>query len=205
MPDFSKIGRNNKNRGRAFERSVAELLKWQRVPYSGGVKEWGGGDVVDGGLGRNAGLWASECKTQQPGPVSSISIKKKWVSQMLGAATDTRRPILIVKNVKDKVDDAFVFMLDDTFEWFVKSIRAAIGLNYDRSTREDIVFETKLRGEGHNFVVQAHQLAYAVGGQHVLFDVKDDQGHVAWWYVFRLCDFAQYTQLGIMKPLPIDL
>lgn len=96
--NFSRIGRANKNRGRNFERKVADLLEWTRVPYSGAIKDWGGGDVVDG-FYKKRGFWSAECKTQQPGPRGSISILQKWIQQMGNGAIQGRRSLIITRNV----------------------------------------------------------------------------------------------------------
>lgn len=113
MPDYSKIGRNNKNRGREFERKVARLLGWTRVPYSGAMTEWGGGDVMDGFYKRK-GFWAAECKTQQPGPLGTLSIKQKWLEQMRKCTANGRQGIIITRNVGSQ--KVFVVMPEASFK-----------------------------------------------------------------------------------------
>lgn len=122
MADFSKIGRNNKNRGRTFERKVAEMLRWTRVPYSGAMLEWGGGDVVDGFYVKR-GFWSAECKTQPEG--ASVSIKSKWIQQVQKGETHGRHGIIITKNLKMKVQDSLVFMPEGTWIWLVSKLRSA--------------------------------------------------------------------------------
>jgi hypothetical protein len=179
MADFSKIGRNNKNRGRNFERRVAEKLGFTRVPYSGAIKEWGGADVVDGFYTRN-GHWALECKTQQPGPVRSISIKHKWVKQMLGAETNGRHGAIVTANVGNVLpgqkQDIYVFMLEDTFEWMdIDEVVCNFGL------------EVPTRGKGHNFVIKAEDLPKP-GNYFKELLVGDEP---ITWYVIHFNDFVE--------------
>lgn len=179
--NFSRIGRGNKNRGRKFEREVADILKWTRVPYSGAMSEWGGGDVVDGFYSRN-GLWSAECKTQQPGPVNSISIKDKWIRQA-GKVTD-RKSIIITKNVGSKINDAFVFMPEHVYEWFC----GRLDHKYEHKS-----YVTNARGKGRGFVVQRRILDKCQDGTPisivVLIDKNLGYGSFDTWVVFRLLDF----------------
>lgn len=116
MTDFARVGRLNKNRGRAFERSVAEYLEWTRVPYSGAMSDWGGGDVVDG-FYEQSGYWSAECKTQPKSP--SLSVKPKWIKQMQKGATNGRTPIIITRNKGMSVSVAAVFMREADCRWFL--------------------------------------------------------------------------------------
>jgi hypothetical protein len=189
MADFSRIGRNNKNRGRNFERQVAEKLGWTRVPYSGAIKEWGGADVVDGFYSRS-GFWAAECKTQQPGPEKSISIKHKWVGQMLGGGVKGRHPIIITKNVGSR--DAYVFMLEDTYDWLVDFI----GMKDEDPVPCSFTHDIPLRGKSYNFVVKQEHLPEASDGFTIL-RVGPDRDL---WYVIHLDDFEfVVTEYNVMR------
>lgn len=189
MADFSKIGRNNKNRGRAFERFVAEKLGWTRVPYSGAMKEWGGADVVDGFYQRN-GYWAAECKTQQPNGTWSISIKHKWVMQMLAAEQGGRQGIIITRNVGQRkigagAEPAYVFVPEENWEWF--AARAKVEFRYDYA-------ETFTRGKGHNFVVDAAVLD-DMDKFPLMLKVIDKKAEVETiWYVITLDRFADIVK-----------
>jgi hypothetical protein len=179
MADFSRIGRNNKNRGRAFERHVAEKLGWTRVPFSGAVRDWGVGDVMDGFYQRK-GCWAAECKTQQPGVDGSISIKHKWVNQMYDACRDGRQGIIITKNVRSS--RAWVFFLDDAWDWFHEITTPSLAR---------IEASTYTRGKGHNFVVPGELLNECGDTKYIELGVHDKKANnVTPWYVISLNTFA---------------
>lgn len=189
MKDISRINRNNKNRGRAFERYVADYLGWTRVPYSGAIKEFGGGDVVDGYYQRN-GYWVAECKTQQPGPRGSISIRGKWLSQMYGASSGTdRRPILITKNVG--ASTAFVIMDADTMEFLIA--QSGVPIDFKQ-------YSTPTRGKGFNFVIEPEWLDDI--GSHVieLSVIAAEESHT--FYVMTLNEFTSLINYaGLYIPL----
>jgi hypothetical protein len=195
MADFKRIGRNNKNRGRAFERHVADFLGWTRVPYSGAQKDWGGGDVIDGFYTKD-GFWTAECKTQKARPDNAILIKAKWIGQMLSAATPERRPIIIVKTVAAKLNEALVVMDDDTFDWFRMKVDHAF---------EKLIANggTQLtRGKGHNFVIPQAEQRYAISGNPVHLPVLDRTSNEQTnWFFYRLDAFKTYIDAaGLYRP-----
>lgn len=208
MSDFKRIGRNNKNRGRKFERDVAAQLGWTRVPYSGGQGDWGKGDVVDGFYTGN-GYWVAECKTQiakddQP---LSISVKHKWVDQMMTAETKNRRGVIIVRRVRNsqlrpgkKGPTPYVVMLEDTFVWMRNQIlERANRFGTEGPRLESMAWEPdiKTRGKGYNFTVKEGDLPYAdeIRSVHVMKD-----GERSSWYILTLDHFAELVRgYGLMK------
>lgn len=180
--DLSKISKNNKARGRNFENKVASTLGWTRVPYSGAHKVFGSGDVVDGYQGRN-GLWCAECKTQQPGPVRSISIMEKWITQMDKATAGTNRSGLIATRLAESglvargKSENYVFLPPESFLLIADYV----------SINEETVL-LKARGKGRGFVVKRETLD-TVGSNATEITVKHgDLTDV--WYLMTLEAFA---------------
>jgi hypothetical protein len=68
-----KINRNNRKRGGAFEKKVADYLGFEVVPYSGSNARFGYGDV------RN-NEWLIECKNITPDK-DKITIKQLWIEK----------------------------------------------------------------------------------------------------------------------------
>lgn len=68
-----KINNNNRKRGGAFEKRVADYLGFEVVPYSGSNARFGYGDV------RNE-KWLIECKNITPDG-DKITIKQLWIDK----------------------------------------------------------------------------------------------------------------------------
>ena len=66
-----RINRNNRKRGSAFEKRVADYLDMDVVPYSGSNSRFGWGDVRDT-------VWLGECKNITPNG-HKITIKTEWI------------------------------------------------------------------------------------------------------------------------------
>lgn len=172
----SKRNRANKNRGRAFERKVADLLGWTRVPYSGGVKEWGGGDVVDGYF-KNNGQWAAECKTQQP--KASYSITDKYIRQAMSATTHNGRfPVIVVKHVGQK--HGYVFMTTAGYDYIEDHFKP--GTKFRK-------LDAPKRGKGEGFIVPVDAMPRENDILQV-YVVHTRTGYGRYWYVVRLDTFA---------------
>lgn len=198
MTDRSRISRNNKNRGRKFEREVAATLGWTRVPYSGAIKEWGGADVVDG-FYRKGGYWAAECKTVvlHEGKPAHIDIKHKWIEQLIGGETGGRRGILVVKRIRDpkkhvgkKGLPAYVIFPEDTYDWFIDFIQ----MNHKISL--NLIMNTYLTGltkaKGYNFRITDTALSDLDAIDVVEYLVERD-GVQDRWYVMTLDNFKEYV------------
>lgn len=185
--DFSRLGRLNKNRGRAFERAVAEYLGWTRVPYSGAVKEWGYGDVIDGFRTKD-GYWAAECKTQPASP--NISINTKWIKQMMKGAVGGRTPLIITRNKGMRVDTSMVFMREPDCRWFL----AQTGLSAKTS------FSVMASGNENGFVVPLAELE--VNSLPMWIDVHlHDLESIERWLAVDLERFTSVVHNhGLQKP-----
>ena len=66
-----KINNNNRKRGGAFEKRVADYLGFDVVPYSGSNARFGYGDV------RNE-EWLIECKNKESGETNKIDITRLY-------------------------------------------------------------------------------------------------------------------------------
>lgn len=185
MADFSRIGRNNKNRGRNFERKVADFLGWTRVPYSGAIKDWGGGDVVDGFYKRK-GLWSAECKTQQPGPLGTLSVLQKWLEQIARATSGGRQGILITRNVGERT--IYVLMQAHAFDLILDNLMPS---ELDMMLPEP---DLRAQGTGMGFVVPLDYLSCSRGlGYMVTFNVVSEKLDEKWqWVLMTLDTFKRY-------------
>jgi hypothetical protein len=66
-----KINNNNRKRGGAFEKRVADFLDMDVVPYSGSNARFGYGDVRDS-------IWLCECKNITPDDGNRVTIRHEW-------------------------------------------------------------------------------------------------------------------------------
>lgn len=192
--DRSRISRNNKNRGRAFERDVATLLGWTRVPYSGAIKEWGGADVVDG-FYRKGGYWAAECKTQivHEGKPAHLDIKHKWIAQMLGGEQGGRHGVLIIRRIRDpkkhvgkKGLPAYVVLPEDTWDWFVSEIDKRQGSAH--TWLVDAYWAPLTKAKGYNFRIAEQSLVGLGVVEAIEYQVSEENNR---WYVMTLDAFAK--------------
>jgi hypothetical protein len=78
-----RINNNNRKRGGAFEKRVADYLDMDVVPYSGSNARFGYGDVRDS-------MWLGECKNITPDG-NKITIRKEWLTKNLERATNAHR------------------------------------------------------------------------------------------------------------------
>lgn len=101
MTDWVKSGARSRQRGYRFERTVAELLGWSRVPYSGASAAYGQGDVIDGYI-NGPGYWMVECKMRTMKKPGSVRVDGKWIEQAdRSAELSGRFPIIIVGSKDD--------------------------------------------------------------------------------------------------------
>lgn len=106
-PDWKKVGRNSKNKGRAYERRIADALGWTRVPFSGASRDWGEGDVIDGYYKRN-GFWKGECKKQKARKSGDIVIQQDWLEQIAAGLDKSRVDVIFTQTHGSPV--SFVFL-----------------------------------------------------------------------------------------------
>ena len=119
MPDWKKIGRNSKNKGRAYERRIAEELGWTRVPFSGASRDWGEGDVVDGYYSKK-GFWRGECKKQPARKSGDIAIEQKWIEQVAAIKDKSRMNVYFTQTHGSHI--SFVFLPPNTLQYIVSMI-----------------------------------------------------------------------------------
>lgn len=186
MTDFKKLGRNNKNRGRAFERRVAELLDVHRVDdlLSAGragliehhLDVLDGGDLVDG---MGAGDWLLECKTQ---PAGNISVKDGWIWKVIERA-----------NLTDKHAGIVTTRYREQGGWVI------LPKHDDLMTAARFIgvhnlwpwpwWQTKARGDGDSFVIQDSWIS-DMGPESVAFVAVERQEPGEWLhYLFLDLDY----------------
>lgn len=187
MTDFSKIGRNNKNRGREFEKKVANTLGWTRVPYSGAISSWGYGDVVDG-FYKQKGFWSAECKTQQPGPLGTISVTQKYIKQMDKGSDGQRKGLLVIKNVGEL--RSYVVMPTASFEQILDHLLPS---EYELVKG---MYPLNSAGTADGFVVPVEYLKYIKGlGVVASFMVESPRiGTERGWCLMTLDTFKYYIK-----------
>lgn len=185
MTDRTRINRNNKKRGADFERFVADYLGFTRVPFSGGVRAWGVGDVQDGYFSKD-GIWALECKTQKGRSNKTVLIEKKWIKQMLDAATTGRKSAIVFRVVASTKQ--YVLMDEDTFDWFREQV--------DPGKHFMCTCWPALRtvGLGHNFAIPYGALFQTHNIKNPLhLAVKDRlDGEQTNWFVYSLDAFKSF-------------
>jgi hypothetical protein len=115
-PDWKKVGRNSKNKGRAYERRIADELGWQRVPFSGASRDWGEGDVIDCYYSKK-GLWRGECKKQPARKSGDIVIDQKWLEQIAAVKDKSRMDVIFTQEHGSPI--TFVVLPPDAYQYFI--------------------------------------------------------------------------------------
>ena len=122
-----KINKNNRKRGGAFEKKVADFLGFEVVPYSGSNARFGYGDV------RND-EWLIECKNITLDG-DKITIKQLWIDKNRERADNVGKRSAIAWMPAGKADK-FILMEYEDF--------ATLGIQPDYSSRiESKVHNTK--------------------------------------------------------------
>lgn len=212
--DWSKLNRNNKNRGRAFERKVAEVLNWTRIPYSGGMgAEWGKGDVVDGFYTQD-GYWVCECKTQQKGGLRNVSVRSGWVDKMFDAAVKSSRHPLIATSLYGEAE-AFVFLPENSYVFLRNMTTSGWRLPHEEEENKpspiempDVIWTTKARGDGMGFVVQRSWIdAHSDWTMAMIVVQREKKGSPQLppqefkWFCLRLKDFRDLIhEFDVYRP-----
>jgi hypothetical protein len=92
-----RTNRNNKERGKAFEKRMAEVLGWFRVPMSGSSAVFGWCDVRDAEK-KGDGIWLGECKTMTPSNPEhrTYTIELQWLNKLLYRSdAEMKMPVLL--------------------------------------------------------------------------------------------------------------
>lgn len=101
-----RINKNNRKRGGAFEKRVADYLGFDVVPYSGSNARFGYGDV-------RGDEWLIECKNiTQDG--DKITIKQSWIDKNRERAGDVNKKSCIAWMPAGKADK-FILMESKEF------------------------------------------------------------------------------------------
>lgn len=101
-----RINRNNRKRGGAFEKRVADYLGFEVVPYSGSNARFGYGDV------RN-NEWLIECKNIKLNG-NKITIKQLWIEKNRERADNVNKKSCIAWMPAGRTDK-FILMEDIDF------------------------------------------------------------------------------------------
>lgn len=125
--DRSRINRNNRERGKDFERKMADLLGFFRVPYSGAAAGYGEGDLRDA-EDREKSLFLGECKTITPRSQREINyvLKRDWLVGDKGIVARAKEsggkfPFLAFTRARSPL--AFVVLRAEDFKLVVDLLR----------------------------------------------------------------------------------
>lgn len=191
MADMKKIGRNNKNRGRAFERRMAKQLPhfWRvddllDAGRAGLIEhdlgDLDGGDLVDQPPEGGEGMWLLECKTQ---PAGNVSIKDKWLTKLLKRAAATGRLCGVVTTRYKEIGGWVVLPNHD-------ERKTARTFSLMHGIWPVVCWETKTRGKGQGYVIQDSWLDNLEEGQVARLDVHGDEP--ASYLIMRIATFKRY-------------
>ena len=122
----SRINRNNRERGKAFENKVAKLLGFIRVPYSGSAEEYGLGDVRDKESQKDA-RWIGECKTMTPKSTAEINyiIQAKWLigkNSIIARAKKQGNKFAFLTFTKRGTAQSFSIVTTDDLKMYIDAI-----------------------------------------------------------------------------------
>jgi hypothetical protein len=121
----SKTNRNNRERGKAFEKKIADFLNWWRIPYSGSSELHGLGDVRDH-EDRERARYLAECKSMTPRSAKEINyiIQEKWLVGKMSiihrAKKGNKLPVLFFTKIKSPL--SFAVIRDIDFKMFVEAL-----------------------------------------------------------------------------------
>lgn len=192
--DWQRVGARSRDRGKSFERDIADMFGWRRVPFSGRNAEFGEGDVIDGTVG-GAGFWLAECKMRTRGS-ETVVIERGWIHQMADCAERSGRfPLLVVgtKHDRDKPSRNAVVLLppesrDFLFDRVVHA-RNRVDFSWAPRNRHELHrWIIARRTTGGGFVITRGELEGAVAGVQVLTDTDEHTDQT--WLVFKVDAFA---------------
>ncbi|AZS49245.1 hypothetical protein BpsS140_00052 [Bacillus phage vB_BpsS-140] len=122
---IQKTNNNNRQRGSAFEKKVAEFLGFFRVPLSGSAEIFGLGDVRDVESQEDS-LTIGECKSITPRSAREINytVKEEWLIGKNGivgkAKKKNKMPWLALTKVRSSM--WYVILMPQHFRMFLRSI-----------------------------------------------------------------------------------
>lgn len=122
----SKINKNNRERGKTFERKMAKFLGWFRIPYSGSSSTYGYGDIRDH-EDQAKSTYMGECKSITPRSAKEINyiIKEKWLvgkDSIIAKAKKqgNKLPVLFFTKVRSPL--SFAIIRDVDFLMFTRAM-----------------------------------------------------------------------------------
>ena len=101
-----KINKNNRKRGGAFEKKVADYLGFEVVPYSGSNARYGYGDV-------RSDKWLIECKNITIKDTDKITIKQLWIDKNRERADDVHKLSCIAFMPSGRADKFILMEYED--------------------------------------------------------------------------------------------
>lgn len=116
----SQRNRNNRERGKAFEKKMADFLGWIRVPYSGSAEVFGLGDIRDH-EDQQQTRYMGECKSITPKSTKEINyiVQEKWLvgkDSIVARAKKQGNKMPLVLLTKAKSSLTFVILRDRDFK-----------------------------------------------------------------------------------------
>ena len=137
-----KRNNNNCNRGKLFEKKVADFLGFFRVPYSGTNDTFGWGDVRDT-EDQSKSRYLGECKSMTPRTAKEVnySIKEDWLTGkngILGKARNAGNKIPFLAFTKVRSALTYVIVSIEDFKMLVQAVEILIaaGIISDTTDRE---------------------------------------------------------------------
>ena len=143
----SKRNRNNRKRGKAFEKKVADFLGFYRVPYSGSAENFGLGDIRDR-ESQDDSLVMGECKSITPRSKNQINyvLREDWLIGKNGIINRARKfdklPWLSFTKVRSAL--WFVVILPQHFRMFLRAIEILRYKGYISDTKKVSKLESEI-------------------------------------------------------------
>lgn len=143
----SDRNRNNRERGKSFERKMAKFLAFVRVPYSGSSELYGEGDIRDH-KDPDVCFYLGECKSITPKSKTEVNfiIKKEWLDAIFARAKKANRKFGFLTFTKSAHPQAYVITKAEDFRMMTQALDLirGNGMNVD-DLREYIDREWGLR------------------------------------------------------------
>ena len=144
-----KRNNNNRNRGKLFEKKVADLLGFFRVPYSGTNDTFGWGDVRST-EDQSQSRYLGECKSITPRSIKEInySIKEDWLTGkngILGKAKNAGDKIPFLAFTKVRSPLIYIILQIQDFKMLIQALEILIesGAISDTTNRKQLTNEVQ--------------------------------------------------------------
>lgn len=169
----AKRNRNNRKRGSALEKKVADTLEMFAVPYSGTNSRFGWGDVRDH-ESKDLSTWLGECKNITVKPEdTTITIKREWIDKNNERADEIGCSSFIAFMQAGK---AFKYiMIDDNI---MRKISSNMGESNPVSDYE-FIYKKKVHNV-KNLIIQLSDLKLVAGRTNTI-KVKMDGENIWQW------------------------